>query len=80
MRTMNFEKFCISKAKYKNQQELNYKQYKTLSESLKKKSKKNYYPDLIDSDKYNNKKTWDVMKEIVGNKIVSNAPLPNLSR
>ena len=33
------------------------KQYKTLSKSLKKKSKKNYYPDLIDSGKYNNNKT-----------------------
>ena len=35
---------------------LNYKQYKTLFESLKKKSKKNYYLDLIDSYKYNIKK------------------------
>ena len=44
---------------------------------MKKKSKKNYYPDLIDSDKYNNKRALDVMKENVGKKIVSNAPLPN---
>ena len=36
--------------------ELNYEQYKTLLESLKKKSKKNYYLDLIDSCKYNIKK------------------------
>ena len=57
--------------------ELNYKQYKTLFESLKKKSKKNYYSDLIDSYKYNIKKTWDIMKEIIGNKRVTNAPLPN---
>ena len=34
------------------EKELNYKQYKTLLESLKKKSKKNYYSDLIDSDQY----------------------------
>ena len=59
------------------EKELNYKQYKTLSESLKKKSKKTYYPDLIDSDNHNNKNSWDVMKKNIGNKIVSNAPLPN---
>ena len=35
------------------EKELNYKQYKTLLESLKKKSKKSYYSDLIDSYKYN---------------------------
>ena len=34
------------------EKELNYKQYKTLFDSLKKKSKKNYYSDLIDSYKY----------------------------
>ena len=60
------------------EKELNYKQYKTLFESLKKKSKKNYYSDLIDSYKYNIKKTWDVMKEIIGDKRVTNAPLPNV--
>ena len=59
------------------EKQLNYEQYKTLSESLKKKSKKNYYSDLIDSYKYNIQKTWGVMKEIIGNKRVANAPLPN---
>ena len=44
---------------------------------MKKKSKKNYYSDLIDSCKYNIKKTWDVMKEIIGSKRVTNAPLTN---
>ena len=38
------------------EKELNYKQYKTLFESLKKKPKKNYYSDLIDSNKCNIKK------------------------
>ena len=38
------------------EKELNSKQYKTLFESLKKKSKKNYDSDLIDSYKYNIKK------------------------
>ena len=59
------------------EKDLNYKQYKILSESLKKKSNKNYYSDLIDSYKYNIKKTWNVMKKIIGNKRVTTAPLPN---
>ena len=59
------------------EKELNYKQYKTLFESLKNKFKKNYHSDLIDSYKYNIKKAWDIMKEIFGNKRVTNAPLPN---
>ena len=58
------------------EKELNYKQYKTLFESLKNKSKKNYYSDLIDSCIYNIKKTWHVIKKIIGNKRVTNAPLP----
>ena len=61
----------------KPEKELNYEQYKILFESLKKKSKKNYYSDLIDSQKYNIKKTWNIRKEIIGNKRVSNVPLPN---
>ena len=44
---------------------------------MKKKSKKNYYSDLIDSYKNNISKTRDVMKEIIGNKRVTNALLPN---
>ena len=59
------------------EKELNYKQYKTLFESLKKKSRKNYYSDLIDSCKYKIKNTWNAMKEIIGNKRVTNAPLPS---
>ena len=59
------------------EKELNYKQYRTLFESLKKKSKENYYPGLIDPHKYNIKKTWNIMKETIGNKRVTLAPLPN---
>ena len=59
------------------EKELNYKQYKTLFEFLKNKSKKNYYSDLTDSYKYNIKKTWDTMKEIIESKRVTNAPYPN---
>ena len=72
------QKLCEKFLKNRNpEKELNYKQYKTFFESLKKKSKKSYYSDLIDSCKYNIKKTWDVMKEIIGNKSVTNAPIHN---
>ena len=56
--------------------ERDYKQYKTIFQSLKKRSKKNYYSDLIDSYKYD-KKIWDAIEEIIRNKGVTNAPLPN---
>ena len=70
-----YEKFLKNRNPEK---ELNYKQYKTLFESLKKKSKKNYYSDLIDSHKHDIKNTCNIMKEIIGNKKrVTNAPLPN---
>ena len=59
------------------EKELSYKQYKPLFESLKMKSKQKYYSDLIDSYKYNIKKTWDVIKEIIGNKRITNAPFSN---
>ena len=55
-----YEKFL--KNRRNSEKELNYNQDKTLFESLKNKSKKNCYSDLIDSCKYNIKKTWDVMK------------------
>ena len=66
---------CLKNRNSEN--ELNYKQHKTLFKSLKKKSKKNYYSDLIDSYKCNMKKTWNITKEIIGNKRVTNARLPN---
>ena len=42
-----------------------YNIYKTLFETLKKKSKKSYYSNLIDKYKKYIKKTWD-MKKIIG--------------
>ena len=33
----------------------------------------NYYSDLINSYKYNIKRTWNVMKEIIGNKGATNS-------
>ena len=57
----------------------NYKQYKTHFESLKKKSKRNYYLDLIDSCKYNIKKTWDIIKKLLESKELPMPLFPILS-
>ena len=41
-----------------------YKAYKSLFESLKKKSKKNYYTRRLENYQNDIKKLWDVIKEI----------------
>ena len=43
-----------------------YKSYKNLFESLKKKAKKKYYSEKISKYKHDAKKTWSIMKELVG--------------
>ena len=43
-----------------------YKVYKTLFEAIKRKSKKNHYSQNILQFKYDTKKRWTVMKEIIG--------------
>ena len=40
--------------------------YKNLFESLKKKAKKKYYSEKISEYKHDAKKTWSIMKELVG--------------
>ena len=42
-----------------------YKSYKSLFESLKKKSKKNYYTRRLENYQNDIKKSWDVIKEII---------------
>ena len=42
-----------------------YKTYKYLFESLKKKSKKNYYTRRLENYQNDIKKSWDVIKEII---------------
>lgn len=43
-----------------------YKHNKSLHEATKKKSGKHYFSKLIEKNKDNAKKTWDIMKEIIG--------------
>ena len=54
--------------------ELEYKNYKNLFEAIKKRSKKLHYSKLIVKYKENIKKTWSVIKEVIGKekKITSN--------
>ena len=46
--------------------ELEYKTYKKLFESIKKRSKTLHFPNLIVKYKHNIKKTWEVIKESIG--------------
>ena len=59
---------------YKN--EKNYKTYKNMFETVKFKSKKNYYNNLITKYKNNIKKTWSIMKEAIGKMKQVNNNLP----
>ena len=72
-----YEKFFKNRNPEK---ELNYKQYRTLFESLKKKSKKNYYSGLIDSLKYNIKKRGTLWKKLLETKESPMPLFPILSR
>ena len=49
-----------------NQSEYEYKNYKKLFESIKKRAKRNYFSSLIIKYKNNIKKTWHVIKEAIG--------------
>ena len=68
-----YDKFLKNKT-YQN--EINYKNYKNLFETLKFKSKKNHYAKLITKYKNNSKKTWQVIKEITGKTKLKTGNLP----
>ena len=53
-----------------------YKSYKNLFESLKKKAKKKYYSAKISKYKHDAKKTWSIMKELIGNIKLKSSNLP----
>ena len=58
-----YEKF-VEKRSPRN--ESIYKAYKSLFESLKKNSKKNYYTKRLENYQNDIKKSWDIIKEIIG--------------
>ena len=56
--------------------ELAYKSYKNLFESLKKKAKKKYYSEKISKYKHDAKKSWSIMKELIGQIKFKSSNLP----
>ena len=61
------QKLYIKFFKSKNpEDELIYKNYKNLFKKLRKKSKQNYYSNLLEKHKDNAKQRWQVLKEITG--------------
>ena len=58
-----YEKFLKHRTR---ETELAYKSYKNLFENLQKKAKKKYYLEKISKYKHDAKKTWSIMKELIG--------------
>ena len=58
-----YEKFLKN---WNEKNELEYKTYKKLFESIKKRSKKLHFSNLILKYKHNIKNTWEVIKESIG--------------
>ena len=65
---------CLKNRNEKN--EKLYKSYKSLFESVKRKSKRIYYSSKTLEFKNNAKKTWGVMKELIGKARNSESSLP----
>ncbi|XP_065642226.1 uncharacterized protein LOC136073884 [Hydra vulgaris] len=64
----------------KNRSEANlflYKQYKNLFEKIKKKHKILYYSNQMQKFNGDKKKTWDIMKEIIGKGITNSNKMPS---
>ena len=53
-----------------------YKNYKRLFETIKQKSKANYYNERLNKYHNNVKKTWDVIKEVIGSTKTTSHTLP----
>ena len=71
------QKLYLKFLKSKNpEDELIYKNYKKLFEKLRKKSKQNYYLNLLEKYKDNGKQQWQIMKEIAGKVQKKNQSLP----
>ena len=68
-----YEKFLKHRTR---ETELAYKSYKNIFESLKKKAKKKYYSEKISKYKHDAKKTWSIMKELMGKIKLKSSNLP----
>ena len=68
-----YEKFLKRKTP---RNENNYKNYKRLFETIKHKSKTNYFKERLNKYQSNIKKTWDVIKEVIGSSKSNSQALP----
>ena len=68
-----YEKFLKHRTR---EAELAYNSYKNLFESLKKKAKKKFYSEKVSKYKHDAKKTWCIMKELVGKIKLKSSNLP----
>ena len=68
-----YEKFLKRKTPHN---ENNYKDYKRLFETIKHKSKANYFNERLNKYQNNVKKTWDVIKEVIGSTKSNSHTLP----
>ena len=56
--------------------EISYKNYHKLFESIKQRAKSQYYSKMILHTKITHKKTWQIMKEVIGKGKLVNNSLP----
>ena len=68
-----YEKFLKHQTR---EAELACNSYKNLFESLKKKAKKKFYSEKVSKYKHDAKKTWCIMKELVGKIQLKSSNLP----
>ena len=69
----HYEKFLKNRTP---QNEETYKTYKNLFETIEKRSKKKFYSEKLRKFKGDAKKTWSVMKELLGKCITKSSTLP----
>ena len=69
-----YEKFLKNRT-FKNEE--TYKTYKNLFETIKRRSKKKFYSEKLQKFKGDAKKTWSVMKEILGKCTTKSPTLPS---
>ncbi|XP_065675816.1 uncharacterized protein LOC136092023 [Hydra vulgaris] len=72
------QRLYVKYLKNRNEENLStYKQYKNLFEKIRKHSKKVYYSKLLQKTNGDTKKTWNIMKEIIGKKYIKTNSLPD---
>jgi hypothetical protein len=72
------QRLYVKYLKNRNEENLStYKQYKNLFEKIGKHSIKIYYSKLLQKTNRDTKKTWNIMKEIIGKKYIKTNSLPD---